>query len=212
MRNHTGAVLLVLLAAMSMPAAAQEVALKGGLALSKFETDRPFYFDDGLTATSLGLHGRFGLGPVAFQPEFHVVTRGGVSSAAAEHESTRLEYMEIPLLLAVPLGVDRFEFAPFAGPFIALETRCRYVFEEQGLKTTVGCSSNQPFSRRAFDYGLTAGAGLSYDIGTGSILVEGRYTRGFRDVHEGPADVEIHNRTVGLMIGYVVVWSPEPGR
>jgi hypothetical protein len=192
-------------------AAAQEVAIKGALAISRFDIEGATPFDDRLIATSFGGHYRFRLGPVSLQPEIHVVTRGATIGQAEEQESLRLEYLEIPLLLALPINVGNFEVVALGGPMVALETRCRFVFETEGLKTNVGCDPPRDplFRRRAGDYGLVAGGGVSHRVGGGRVLVEARHTWGFRDIHDGATPTELRNRTLLFMIGYVVMWSPD---
>lgn len=192
------------------PAEAQrEMALKGAVTFSRFKDTgtESTQFDDRLTATGFGGHVRFGLGPLYFQPELFLVTRGASASMTDfEEEHLRLEYIEIPLLLAAPVSVGSFEPYVFGGPMIALESRCRYVTREQGLRTNVGCDGpgSRVFDRRAFDYGLTAGGGISHPLASGRILVEARQTWGLRNIVRPPPDADLRHRTFLLLLGYAI--------
>jgi hypothetical protein len=138
------------------------------------------------------------------QGEANMVTRGGRSEDGVE--TLRLQYLELPLLLVVPVDIGRFQAYGFGGPLLSLETRCRYIFEEEGLKTNFGCdqSTSSVFDRRPFDYAATIGAGLSHPLGSGRILVEGRHTWGMRNVYDGPDAIEVKNRSIMLSLGYTL--------
>lgn len=189
--------------------AQREMALKGAVTFSRFHAGgtETTQFDDRLVATGFGGHVRFGLGPLYLQPELFLVTRGATASVSEfEEEQLRLEYIEIPLLLAAPVRVGSFEPYIFGGPLIALESRCRYVTREQGLRTNVGCDGpgSSVFDRRAFDYGLTAGGGISHPLASGRILVEARQTWGMRNIVNPPPDADLQNRTFMLLLGYAI--------
>ena len=187
------------------PAVAQELALKGGIAVSRFEIKGSEVFDGSITSTVMGGHYRRHFGPVAVQPELYMISRGATFAVEGNEERVKLEYLEIPVLLVVPVRVGPLEPYGFAGPWIGLETRCRYTYEEAGLKTNLGCeSTSDMFDRRALDYGFTAGGGASYPIGSGRLMLEARHTRGLRDIYDGEGDPEVRNRSFVAMIGYTL--------
>jgi hypothetical protein len=199
--------------AAAMPAAAQEFALKGLITVSKFgeSGSEPNAWDDRLTATGFGGHVRFRFGAFALQPELQVVTRGAeisVATSEEEEEQLRMEYLELPVLLVFPVRVGRLEPYAFGGGMVALESRCRYVVKESGLRSNFGCDSSsgagQVFDRRKADYGLVGGAGASYRVGSGRVLLEARHTWGFRNVAAAPATLELRHRTFTIGIGYTI--------
>jgi hypothetical protein len=62
------------------------------------------------------------------------------------------------------------------------------------------------FDRRSFDYGASAGAGISRKLGGGRILLEGRHTWGLRDIYDDEAeDIEVRNRSFVFSIGYAIM-------
>jgi hypothetical protein len=198
------------LVALAGPAAAQqEMAVKGAVTFSHLQLEGPnlIPFDDRLVATAFGGHVRFRLGPVLLQPEIFLVTKGGKASATVyEEEQLRTEYIELPLLLALPLRIGSLEAYGLGGGMIALESRCRYVIRDQGLRSNFGCDGvpQSVFARRVFDYGVIAGGGLSYPVATGRVLIEARHTWGMRNIVNPPPDTEARHRTFLLVLGYAI--------
>jgi hypothetical protein len=191
--------------------AGQETALKGSLSLSRLQAEGAnTSLTDRLLATGFGGHMRFRFGAIALQPEVMVVTRGAEVPTARlqeglQMEQIRLEYVEIPLLIAVPVQVGRFEPYIMAGGMVALETRCRHVIREDDLRTNLSCDAQQSElpDRRALDWGVAAGGGVSYPIWGGRVLAEARQTWGLRNISD-QAPLELRNRTLLLTLGYVL--------
>jgi hypothetical protein len=196
------------------PLAGQELALKGVVSISEFAATGTVAnpYDDKLTTTGFGAHVRFRLGPLTLQPEVQVVTKGArISDTMLQDEQLRLEYLELPLLVVLPVRLGRLEPYGFGGGLVAVETRCRYVIKEEGLRTNFGCdaSSGLTFDRSKVDYGLVAGGGAAYPIAGGRVFVDVRYTWGMNNIVDEDIDVELRNRTLGIAIGYMV--SPVQG-
>ncbi|CAN5644847.1 hypothetical protein BH23GEM9_BH23GEM9_07150 [soil metagenome] len=201
----------VLTGIVAVPAAAlrvdaQETTIKGGVSVSRFQTTGLEHWDDRLIATTFGGHARFRFGPVALQPEVLITTRGASASSAPETEQMRLDHIELGAMLVLPLTMGDLEPFAFAGPSLMLESRCRYLVRQDGLRTTVDCDppAGQLFARTAFDYGLTAGVGVSHRIGDGRLAIEARHTRGLRNIYDGGAEFEARNRSFAAMIGYTL--------
>ena len=208
MRHIRRALFAIVALAVALPASAQEFAIKAGVGISKLQTDSDIGFTDDLTSLVYGGHYRLKLGPVWVQPEVFVTAKGGVFPSGEEdfEQRIRLEYLEVPLLLVLPVRVGRFEPYAFGGPLVALETRCRHIIEEEGLKTNQACEtlSADVFERSVFDYGVTAGAGLGHPIGSGKLFLEGRHTWGLRDISDDNIIQDVQNRTLMLLIGYTI--------
>jgi hypothetical protein len=192
------------------PLAAQETAIKGAIAKSKFSAGGtvPNVWDDPVTTTGFGFHVRFHFGRVALQPELQVVTRGGKQSVTdSEDEQLRLEYLELPVLLVLPVRIGELEPYAFGGGMLALEIRCKWIVKESGLRSTFGCDNPDAFEvpdRNSIDYGVVAGAGVSYPIGSGRLLFEARHTWGLRNIVGAPAGLELRHRTIAVGIGYTI--------
>lgn len=200
---------VLILGACAAPVAAQEIAIKGGVTVSRFQSTGPTPFDGRFISTAFGGHARFHFGRIALQPELQMVSRGATASESTLDERMRLDYMELPLMLVVPFRVAGFEPYAFGGPMVAVETRCRSVIEQDNLTTNLDCddpASENSFERSVIDYGASAGAGISYRLGSGRVLVEGRYTWGLRDIYDGEVEgLEIRNRSAVFSIGYALI-------
>jgi hypothetical protein len=200
---------MVLTGGFATPLAAQEIALKGGISISRFQSTGIQPFDGRFVSTSFGGHARFGFGRIALQPELQIVSRGATASGSALEERMRIDYMEVPLMVVVPFAIGSFEPYAFGGPMVSLETRCRSIIEEDNLKTNFDCddtSGGSSFDRRTVDFGASAGAGVSHRLGSGRLLLEGRHTWGLRNIYDGAEEgVEVRNRSVVISIGYAIL-------
>jgi hypothetical protein len=197
------------------PAAAQETGIKGGISISRFQSDNLPYWDEPLVATTWGGHLRLRLfNLLTVQPELHVVTKGAAASqpvpAQLEDDQIRMEYLEVPLLVVLPLRIGAAEPYVMGGPAIMLESRCRSIIRVEGLRTNIPCDppTGQLFERPAFDWGVVAAGGVAYPLLGGRVLLEGRHTWGMRDMHKGPGEAAVRNRTAAFHIGYAVGWAP----
>jgi hypothetical protein len=203
-------------------AAAQETGIKAGLSVSRLHGSAAEFWDGDITATTFGGHVRLRFGPLVLQPEIQVATKGASDamlldifgrqpSAQREQEQLRLEYIEVPVLLVLPVRVGAAELFALAGPALMLESRCRWVVREQGLRSTFSCEpapAPQVFARTAFDYGVVAGGGASYPIGSGRLQLEARHSRGMRNIHKGNGELDAFNRTFSVLLGYSMAWEP----
>jgi hypothetical protein len=178
---------------------AQTIGFKLGAAFPNLSIENGT--SDRMTTFTGGGHIRFGLGRLGVQAEILSVTKGASFSDGEDDVELRLEYVEIPLLLHIPLAVGG-SFAPyvFGGPSIGLEVRCRLKAEGG---SSVDCDDADTFGRRSTDFGVHAGGGLAFAMGPGALLVEGRYAFGLSNlVDQGTGTVR--TRTPSVMVGYEI--------
>jgi hypothetical protein len=183
---------------------AQETTLKAGVAVSSLTGSGVGYWDKRLITQSFGAHIRFDFGPIALQPELMATTRGAAASTAPELEQMRFEHFEVPVLIVLPFRSLPLEPHLYAGPSIILEARCRHVLRNEGLKTTLDCDPpvGEVFGRPALDFAAVVGAGVAHRIGSGRLSLEGRHTRGLRNIYHGPGTGEAHMRSWAILLGY----------
>jgi hypothetical protein len=174
-------------------AQAQSIGFKvgGALATQDFEPEA-----ERKSVSSLAGGGfvRFGLGRLGVQVEALSITKGSESEGTPASR-TRIEYIEVPLLLHLPLTVGQ-HFAPYIilGPSLAFDIDCKM---EAG-EVTEECSD-----REKTDFGLSAGGGLGVALGPGALLLEGRYTWGLKNISRVDA-LEVKNRAALFIIGYEI--------
>jgi opacity protein-like surface antigen len=185
------------------PASAQTLGVKLGASFANLDIEGDA---DASRATGFAGGGflRFGSGRIGLQFELLSVTKGA-DFAIGDDETIelRLEYVEFPALLHIPLTMGQ-SFTPyvFGGPTLALEAGCKATSTSFG---SADCSDDTPFRRSSTDFGLAAGGGLAFAMGPGAVLVEGRYTWGLSNLNSaGDGVPSVRNRAAYLMAGYMI--------
>ena len=182
---------------------AQTIGFKLGAAMSNVDVDPDAGDTGGITAFAGGGFIRFGFGRLGIQPELLTVKKGFdfEDTVGDDDSKLELEYIEIPVLLHLPLTMGS-TFAPyvFGGPSFAFEVGC----EVEDQVGTVDCDEGDTIdTRSSTDIGLTGGAGLAFAMGPGAILLEGRYTWGLTDWDKAEGS-SIKNRTAMFLVGYAI--------
>lgn len=198
------------------PAAGQlssglELGAKVGVTFSTLSVEDDEGADIGTrTAFGGGAFLRIPVGRVAVQPELLYLQKGAEVSGEDFDDGSvtlKLDYLEIPLLLVVPIhtagGVSPYLFG---GPSIAFETGCSVALDTPGFDAEVDCEEGEDvdieFERTKTDIGAVLGAGLRIPAGPGALLLEGRYTFGLRDLNDSDEDNALRNRSGALMVGF----------
>jgi hypothetical protein len=183
------------------PAAGQTIGFKLGAAFANMSGDG--VSSSGITGFSGGGHMRFGLaGRAGLQLEILSVTKGAeISGSPLGNAEYRFEYVEIPVLVHLPLTMG-MNFAPyvFGGGAAGIEVRCR-VTPDGGVQRDCGDAGVGMLNRRSPDLSLVVGGGLAFAMGPGAVLLEGRYTAGMRSINEA-ATPDLRHRTTSIMAGY----------
>lgn len=206
------AVIIAGAAALAVPASsvdAQTIGFKLGASMSKFSADGTTDTYDFMTSFAGGGFVRFGFGRLGIQPEILSVTKGAEiddGGGGGEDASIEIEYVEVPVLLHLPLTYGA-SFAPYVmgGPAFAFEIGC----EESLGGTEADCddvAGGLLSQRKSIDIGLAAGGGLAFAMGPGAVLVEGRYTWGLTNLNDSEdADaIDVKNRSILLLAGYSI--------
>jgi hypothetical protein len=113
---------------------------------------------------------------------------------------TQLTYMEIPVLVKFhfpsPLGITP---NVFGGPFLAFRQTGKVVFTNDRLTLETAIDQNVAKT----DFGLVIGAGVNFLFGTGQIVTELRYTRGFISVDGSGRGLNAYNHSLAFMAGFI---------
>lgn len=177
---------------------------KLGASWSNFKVDD----DDGeqsrLSSFTGGGFLRFDFGRVGLQPELMIVTKGSKVEDPDMDAKLKLDYVEVPVLLYVPLTQSGVSPYLIGGPAVAFEIGCNVEAGTGNVEVSAECDGNDFLpDRKKVDFGVIAGAGLSLPMGPGAALVEGRYTLGFSNLVDD-SDFSAKNRSIGLMVGYSI--------
>jgi hypothetical protein len=196
--------LVVACAAALVPGALEAgVWFKGGFSLAMIHqtATEPLLFTWGnlpFFAGGLAFEGRWGL--VSLQPEVLYIRTGGRYTIDVDNDlEYRFNTLQVPVLLklnAVPSG-------PVC-PFIAGGVYGSYLIRAQGVITADGVTSkeNLTVDYLRFDFGVVAGAGLTFRRPGFSISVEGRYNYGLANIMKDPPPGEaIKTRCLLALLG-----------
>lgn len=191
--------------ALTAPGHAQTIGFKLGASLANWDvSDAEDVGLNSITGFAGGGFVRFGLGRLGIQAELLSITKGTEfdDTGTDDDGKVSLEYVEIPLLLHLPLMVGQ-SFAPYliAGPSVAFEIGCD--FKAEGIEIECDDPDGDIVERETTDFGLSVGGGLAFAMGPGAVLVEGRYTWGLTNLNSGTGP-EIKNRNALLMAGYEI--------
>lgn len=181
------------------------VGFKFGFSLSRLtqtEPDSPALDWNDIPFASVGLAFERRWGHLSIQPEALFVRMGGkyVIDPANSLEN-RFDYIQVPALVkfnALPRGhVDPFICGGGYGSFLV---KARGVLEVDGEKTKADVIDNY----RRFDYGLVAGAGLTFRYPGLAVALEARYCHGLGNIIKDPAPGDsLKNRTLMALITIV---------
>jgi len=133
-----------------------------------------------------------------FQPEVYFVQKGmkyDIDATSAVYK-TKLNYVEIPLLLKYQLAQGEFVPSIFVGPYGAFRISAKSV-------DNTGTSTDIKNDIKSFDYGLTGGFEFAYKMGeTSKLLLDLRYNFGLGKVSSSTTTTNTgKNRGVSAMVG-----------
>ena len=130
------------------------------------------------------------------------LTRFGGDIAEVDIE---LAYLELPVLARLTLPGGRFRPVVFGGPSVGLQIGCDFLFTTPMRSARLTCGETSDTAVREFtgvrewDFGWIAGAAVEMHLPRTTLVLQGRYSAGFRSVLEGPVD--LRNRGVAVLFG-----------
>lgn len=195
MKRFTWLATAVALCALAAPVSAQDMPMRvgiiGGVNFADIggdgagDTDMKTGFDIGALA-------QFPLGMVlTFQPELHYSQWGFSQDLVGDTEQDNtLSYLHIPLLLraGTPLA-EGLDVDLLLGPYIGVPLACETEVDD----AESDCEDPDT------DFGLTLGAGFSWGMGGGDLLIDGRYNLGFSE-HRDESDT--NNQVIQVLVGF----------
>lgn len=141
---------------------------------------------------------------VFFQPEVLYSAEGARESV---NDSTygytawtfKLNYLAVPALVGFD-GAAGAGVSPrvYAGPVFALNLSCQLDAMSRGQSGTFACSYGG-LTAKSLAFGATAGGGLRFRAGSGSLMLEARYTFGLSHLFESAI---VHTQGVSIGAGF----------
>jgi len=187
------------------------IGLKGGLNVSTLSVEDPanpdLEFDDE-TDFLAGAFIQCGRGWFALQGEVDYSRNGAKAQGTDPAVTLNLDYLRVPVLLMgrLPSGKSPVRPMLYAGPQVAIETRCRVTGEEGGESQSVACDSaelDDPLQTNNVEFGLVFGGGVEIPSGRFTMQLEARYNLGLTNINGGTdaAQVSVKNRGWTFALG-----------
>jgi opacity protein-like surface antigen len=222
------AAIILMLAAFAAPVSAVEwvrMGPKTGVHLSTVSGDYNAFgttVDDGWTSKegiNLGLYFNVGINKyLSIQPELYFAVKGAEAEFPVTFEDMegtgeykfRLDYWDLPILARVTIPTNLF-FVPFltAGPYVGY---CSKADREAYFTPTggrqMGVKDDIDAEITTLDYGLAAGAGVEFSIGSMlRLFLEARYQYGLANIRENTDDLK--NRSLSFTTGFSLpIYTP----
>lgn len=199
------------------------IGLKTGLSISDAQAE--LYIDDMNRVTKS--YTSFLIGAVAeiqinkyfsFQPELQYVRRGftinestsfdliGIDIPIGANATTRIDYIEAPLLAKAKIGIGTTSFYGVIGPSIGYATSAKIQPKVTLLidfnLPDMNIDLNQNIYNRT-DFSGVFGVGLEHNLETGKLFADIRYSHSFTNIINDPiVDVSVKNSGVQFSLGY----------
>jgi hypothetical protein len=174
-----------------------------------------------IVAPKAGVYAEFPLGNgLVFAPELDYTQKGfrvkestnvdvfGLNVPIGAEAITRLDYLDMPLLLKYQFGTGRVRGYLKAGPTLGyavdgkVTTRLNSVID---IKIAEIPLNTQGTLYNAFEVGGLVGAGIEVPTVSGKFFVDASFSQGFSDIMNEPViDLRVKNRALGVGIGYSV--------
>jgi len=196
---------MLVAAAGAHAAVKSQVGVKGGISIQKLGGD---------DADSDQLDSRTGfVGGGYYQADFSTnfgvriealyFMKGAKADSAGIELTVKLDYIEFPVLAMAHVPVsDNGRISFFAGPTLGFNTNAELEASYAGLSASVDFGD----AIKSFEFGLTFGAGLSFDVGSVCLGIDGRYGLGLTSIADidffgdaGVQDPDIKNRGFAVM-------------
>jgi hypothetical protein len=197
--------------AIARPAAAQiELGMRAGASIADLDLDLGSLISPDLDSRTGFLAEVFLDFPIggglSLEAGAAYVQKGAGASSAQGSAGIELAYLELPLLLKYGFPTSGAVGVHLqGGPAVAIETSCKLSVEGNGFELSGDCEGgegdpDEDLLTESVDVGILLGGGLSFDLGSASLIVDLFYDLGLRDVAV-EADASAKNRAFYITAG-----------
>ncbi|MDJ1479881.1 porin family protein [Cytophagaceae bacterium YF14B1] len=202
-------------AAMVFTAQAQfSIIPKAGVTLGTFSfKEKPESLKSKLGfVAGAGFNLPVGDGGFSLQPEILYTQKGFAYTESEDGIDVDAKHtwglIEVPVLAKYTFGEDAFKFYINAGPSFGYVLNGKTKASGGGFDVNVDYEFDSDSDNR-LDIGVQAGAGISYEVGPGSIILDARYGYGLTNYIKTPdggdkADYKSQSRTFAVTVGYSI--------
>ena len=113
--------------------------------------------------------------------------------------SIDLAYVDVGAFGRIPVGAGPYLLV---GPTLSLRVECSTMFTVLGSSETRECrdlEDGDPY--KTYDFGVSGGAGMSFDVGGANLVVEALYGYGILNLFDDDDDDWIRNRGFTIRAG-----------
>lgn len=172
---------------------------KGGVNLASQRNTSDDGSEGGLKSLPGIVAGVFATFPVTswleLQPEALYAMKGARVDEGGIDASVVVDYLEVPALARFSRRGGRFGYYAAGGPYTAFQLRART--RTKFARATEEIDIGDQVER--VDFGMAVGGGAEF----GSLVVDGRYTHGLKDIDKDKSDsVKVTNRAVSITLGF----------
>ena len=195
---------LAFICGASSAAHAQRFGITAGATFSSVRTSGDLTLSN-RTGSTFGVSLQVPAGSTfTFQPELLFISKGAKFSSANSVGNFRLDYVEIPLLLRYDISRGIIGPHIYLGPSAGFNVGCNVSGTlTSGTNTSTTCSNNN-FKPKSLDYGITAGAGVDFNLGGLAATGGARYGIGLADIRSDNSTTfrnRVHNGVLSLYVG-----------
>lgn len=199
MRTLAAACAFALLGAAPAFAQMPGLGIKGGINLATQRTSGDGGGDEKLKTLPAIVAGAFATFPLTswleFQPEVLYSVKGARAGIAGITSRVLIDYLEVPLLARVSRRGGAMGYYIAGGPSAAFQMRARIRTKFSGSTDEIDIGDEI----ERVDFGAAIGGGVEI----GSLVIDGRYTHGLKDIDKDKSDdVKVTNRAVTITAGY----------
>ncbi|MDQ6613047.1 MAG: PorT family protein [Gemmatimonadota bacterium] len=200
-------VAVALISASSSALQAQRFGITAGATFSSVKTSDDLNLSN-RTGSTFGITLQIPAGQTfTLQPELLFINKGAKFNSDAGNGNFKLDYVEIPLLLRYDFSRGVIGPHIYAGPSAGFSVGCTVSGTlTSGATTTRDCSSNN-FKPKSLDYGITAGAGVDFNLGGIAATGGVRYGIGLADIRSDNSATfrnRVHNGVLSLYVGVLL--------
>jgi opacity protein-like surface antigen len=217
LRSIMTAAALVASTAMAAPAAevttGADIVLFGGASSSGFSGgDKTLLGDGTRNAGTAGLSFMLRVNQdYGFQADIRLTQKGGEGRiditdytgvnngpTIVGEGTTRLTYVEIPLMLAAHLATgEKHYLRAYGGPSFNILASASFEGEIEGQQQNVDIKEGVA----TFEYAIAIGGGWTYDAGKASVWIDGRWSLGLSSIDDTGKDRDITNQSWEFALG-----------
>jgi hypothetical protein len=128
--------------------------------------------------------------------------KGASEDSSGVSATIKVDYLEFPILLVAQTPVSEgVRVGAFAGPVVAFNTSAKIAGSAGGFSAAVDIKDYIA----SFEFALAFGLGASFDAGSATITLDGRYQLGLTTIDDGlggnTADTDVKNRGWAFLVG-----------